>query len=117
MLPCWNGEGTSSAKYGDIAIPFLINKMIEMGSNRADLRAKVFGGSEINQPNGYFKIGARNTQLAFDVLKKEKIQVLSRSVGGNLSRKLVFYSATGDVLLKFLEGTMSVDRILMKPKA
>lgn len=104
MLPVWNGDGVASNRYGDIAIQHLIKKMIEMGSNRSDLVAKVFGGSEINQPNGYFRIGARNTAIAFDLLKREKIRVASQSVGGNLSRKLVFRSDNGEVLMKFVQG-------------
>ncbi|WP_207531965.1 chemotaxis protein CheD [Desertivirga arenae] len=108
MLPVWNGEGTASTKFGDIAIQHLITKMLEMGSNRNDLIAKVFGGSEINQPNGYFRIGARNTAIAFDILKREKIRVASHSVGGNLSRKLVFRSDNGEVLVKFVQANKTL---------
>jgi len=111
MLPVWNGEGTASNKYGDIAIPHLIKKMLDMGSNRTDLIAKVFGGSEINQPNGYFRIGVRNTAIAFDVLKKERIRVACQSVGGNLSRKLVFRSDNGEVLIKFVQGNISLTHL------
>ena len=115
MLPNWNGEGAASNKYGDIAIPYLIKKMIELGSNRTDLKAKVFGGSEIGQSNGFFKIGASNMAIAFEILKKEKIQVVSHSVGGNLSRKVVFYSNNGEVLIRLIKGGISEVPII-KPK-
>jgi len=117
MLPVWNGEGTSSNKYGDIAIPYLINKMIDMGSNRADLKAKVFGGSEINQPNGFFQIGARNAAIAFEILKREKIPVVSQSVGGNQSRKIIFYSDSGAVLVRFVQSVKVAELSIVKPKS
>jgi len=39
MLPFWNGEGLASPKYGNIAIAKLIEKMLEFGSDRRNLRA------------------------------------------------------------------------------
>jgi chemotaxis protein CheD len=102
MLPEWNGTGQPVNKYGNVAISYLIKQMLVLGSNRADLRAKVFGGS-INKINGVFNIGSRNTELAFNILKKEKIRVISQSVGGTLNRKAIFYSNSGDVLIKFIQ--------------
>ena len=42
MLPNDNNE-SSSFKYGDIAIPELLNRMQKMGSVKKDIRAKIFG--------------------------------------------------------------------------
>ncbi len=105
MLPRWNGEGIPSNKYGNIAIPYLIAKMLALGSCKTDLRAKVFGGSETGMPNGIFHIGERNIELAMELLKKEQIPVISHNVGGTNGRKIVFYSATGEVMVKSIKHT------------
>lgn len=103
MLPHWNGEGTPSNKYGDIAIPAIINKMLALGSNKNNLRAKVFGGCETGAPNGVFHIGERNIELAIELLKKEQIPVLSHNVGGYRGRKVLFYSESGKVMIKYIK--------------
>jgi chemotaxis protein CheD len=102
MLPKWNGEGTPSYKYGDVAIAGIIQKMVQMGSKKVNLKAKVFGGSFTYNANGIFQIGQRNIDITFELLKEANIPVVSQSVGGSLSRKVVFHSDTGDVLVKFM---------------
>ncbi|OYT17008.1 MAG: chemotaxis response regulator protein-glutamate methylesterase [Bacteroidetes bacterium 4572_77] len=67
MLPFWNGEGLSSPKYGNIAIEKLIRKMLLLGCNKKDLKAKIFGGaSVINSSQGLYNIGERNIQIVDD---------------------------------------------------
>ncbi len=100
MLPSWNGEGTPSYKYGDVAISELIKRMLAFGCTKNNLKAKVFGGSENDMLNGGFNIGKRNMDLALDLLKKEQIPVVSQSLGGGFGRKVVFYSESGEVMIK-----------------
>src|SRR6056297_3813852 len=58
MLPLWNGEGLASPKYGNIAIPKLIEKMTGLGSKQKNLKAKIFGGANIFESNlEQFQIG------------------------------------------------------------
>ncbi len=47
MYPFWNGEGLATPRYGNIAIPKLIEKMLSLGCTKNSLRAKVFGGGNI----------------------------------------------------------------------
>lgn len=110
MLPHWNEEGKPSAKYGDIAIGQLIKKMLNLGCAKSNLRAKIFGGSETGVPNGVFHIGERNTTLAVELLKTEQIPLVSNSVGGVLGRKLVFYTQTGEVRIKYIKNGVNDDR-------
>jgi chemotaxis protein CheD len=100
MLPKWNGEGKPSCKYGDVAIAELLKSMLDFGCERTNLKAKVFGGSETGISNGFFYIGQRNIELAFDLLNKEQLTVVSNSVGGHMGRKVVFYSESGEVMVK-----------------
>jgi chemotaxis protein CheD len=104
MLPELNRNSVASNKYGGIATQSLIQKMLQLGSEKENLKAKVFGGSVTNHGNGIFQIGQRNVEFAFHVLKLEKIPVISHSVGGMQGRKIVFYSETGDVLMKLMKS-------------
>lgn len=111
MLPVWNGEGLASPKYGDIAIEKLISKMLALGAAKAHLQAKIFGGADSRQATNVFRIGERNSQLAFAVLEELKIPVISSHWGGELPRKLIFRTATGEVLMKVLSKQGSVNKI------
>jgi len=103
MLPFWNGEGLASPKYGNIAIAKLLERMLELGSERRSLRAKVFGGGVVlNVTNPFMNIGERNIQLAEGMLRSENIPITSADTGGKVGRKLIFNTETGTVLLKKL---------------
>lgn len=103
MLPLSNKEGIESFKYGNVAIPELINRMQKMGCNKKNIIAKIFGGSEIAHSNSAFNIGSRNIALAQDILKKAQIPIASFSVGGNLGRKVIFYTNSGEVLINYIK--------------
>ncbi len=101
MLALWNGEGLPSPRYGNIAIPKLIEKMLMLGCNKNNLKAKIFGGASlINSSSGLLNVGTRNILLAEDMLKEERLPVISRDVDGNFGRKIIFNTKTGGVLLK-----------------
>ncbi len=104
MLPLWNGEGLASPKYGNIAIEKLLEKMLQFGSNKHNLIAKVFGGGEVIESNiDAFRIGERNIIIANEMLKDYKIKIVTSSLGGKLGRKLQFHTDTGDVFQKYIE--------------
>ncbi|MBF0193092.1 MAG: chemotaxis protein CheD [Magnetococcales bacterium] len=100
-LPLWNGEGIPTPKYGNIAINILIEKMFDMGCKRSNLTAKVFGGGAVLKgTKGVMNVGKRNIDVAWDMLNIEKIPVIASSVGGENSRKIIFSTNDGSVLMK-----------------
>jgi chemotaxis protein CheD len=104
MLPLWNGQGLASPKYGNIAIEKLLEKMISLGCNKNNLKAKVFGGGEVIETSiQQFNIGARNIKLAFEALEEMGIPVVGQSVGGKLGRKILFNTETGEVRQKYIQ--------------
>jgi chemotaxis protein CheD len=112
MLPLWNGEGLASPKYGNIAIAKLIERLQKMGSDRRDLRAKVFGGGVVLRvANPFMNIGDRNIQIAEDLLRSENIPIISADTGGTVGRKLIFHTGTGTVLVKKLPRQIEDIRI------
>ena len=109
LLPLWNGDGLPSPKYGSIAIPKLIEKMLSFGSNKRSLKAKVFGGASlIKQTSGLLNVGERNITLAEDLLAEEGIPVISGDVGGDQGRKIFLQTNTGMVKLKKIQKTIGV---------
>lgn len=100
-LPLWNGDGLPSPKYGNIAIVKLIENLVDMGSNRKHLVAKVFGGGAvIRSANGFLNVGERNIEIAQDCLAQERIPIVASDVGGESSRKIIFNTLTGGILMK-----------------
>ncbi|MBF0369319.1 MAG: chemotaxis protein CheD [Magnetococcales bacterium] len=100
-LPYWNGEGLPSPKYGNIAIANLIEALLGMGCQRANLQAKVFGGGAVlKTSDGMLKVGERNIAVAKELLTKEKIAVTASNVGGDSSRKILFITSDGSVMMK-----------------
>jgi chemotaxis protein CheD len=103
MLPFWNGEGLESPKYGNIAMDLLLSKIIQLGADKAQLQAKVFGGAtQYTYSRKAFNIGERNIQLAFHTLEAFNIPVVATSVGGVQGRKILFESGSGQVLMKYI---------------
>jgi chemotaxis protein CheD len=103
MLPLWSGQGLASPRYGDIAIEKLIAHLSDLGSLKRNLKAKVFGGGEVlDFKNASFNIGARNIEIALATLNEQSIPIVAKSVGGKFGRKILFFSETGEVRMKFV---------------
>lgn len=100
LLPLWNGEGLPTPKYGNVAISRLIEKVRRI-AGKGELIAKVFGGASMwSRAEGALAVGERNVELAFRILEEENIQVVSQDVWGEMGRKIIFDTKTGNVLLR-----------------
>jgi Chemotaxis protein; stimulates methylation of MCP proteins len=107
MLPYWNGQGLASPKYGNIANEKLLDKMLSLGCNKNNLKAKMFGGGEVIETQiVQFHIGARNIEVAKLFLEEKKIPIISSSVGGKLGRKIEFFTLSGEVRQKYVQKTL-----------
>ncbi|MBT1705066.1 chemotaxis protein CheD [Chryseosolibacter indicus] len=104
MLPVWKGEGLATAKFGNIAIDKLLEKMLLFGAEKKNIVAKVFGGADSLGDNAIFEIGKRNIQLAEDLLSDYHIPIISSNVGGTVGRKILFHSGSGIVYMKFVNN-------------
>ncbi|MBF0097296.1 MAG: chemotaxis protein CheD [Magnetococcales bacterium] len=100
-LPLWNGDGLPSPKFGNIAIVKLIEHMLEMGCNQRELKAKVFGGGAVLQSSsGFLNVGQRNIEVAQEFLGQANIPIIASDMGGEVSRKIIFNTQDGAILLK-----------------
>lgn len=102
MLPIWNDGGLASAKFGNIAIPKLIDAMLKHGAYKNNLVAKVFGGANPVLETDVYAIGKRNADIAFELLQKNGIKVLKSDCGGSRGRKISLHTETNTIHLKYL---------------
>jgi chemotaxis protein CheD len=76
LLPRWDGPGVASPRYGNVAISLLVQKLLEAGANRGQLRAKVFGGGCLfdsmreSSSRKEQHLGSRNVEIAMEILAK-----------------------------------------------
>lgn len=90
-------------KYAETALPELVKKMTELGCNKGEYQARLFGGASMFKGmNSSFlqNIGDLNVSTAKEFLEKEKIPLLVEDVGGNEGRTISLYLDDGRILLK-----------------
>jgi len=91
------GKNDKTAKYGEISLPYLLKLMRQAGSKTENLIAHIIGGADSQSLSS--KIGEKNIKLAVKFLEKSKVHIASRDVGGTVGKKVVFNTATGEVLV------------------
>jgi len=88
-------------RYGMYAMELLIGELIKHGARRKHLEAKVFGGGNVlNFRNSDGAVTESNIRFAKKYLELEQIPTVSRDLGGNNGRKILFFPDTAKVLLK-----------------
>lgn len=103
MLPLWNGEGLESPRYGNIAIPRLIQNLLAQNCQIENLVAKIFGGGNVlGESVSLFKVGERNVILAEQLLADNNIPVVAASTGGDRGRRILFNTVSGEVLHQYI---------------
>lgn len=92
-------------RYGMYAMDKLIGEFIQRGIKKEKLKAKVFGGANIlNFGKGSETISSYNIKFIINYLDRENIPIISSHLGGNRSRKILFFSLTKKVFLKEMSG-------------
>jgi len=102
----WAGNLHSSAtRYGNVAMERLINDIMMLGGQRANLEFKVIGGGKVLDMA--LDVGARNAQFVRDYLKTEGFLIAAEDLGGSFARKVYYSPATGKVRVKRLTATVN----------
>ncbi|WKC58154.1 chemotaxis protein CheD [Borrelia sp. P9F1] len=97
-----DSEVSSSQKgrYGVYAIPMLIDAMLDSGSSKNNLKAKLFGGANF-MAGGAIKVGSENSEFAVNVLAKYGIPILSKDFDQSKSRKIFAYPENFRVVVEY----------------
>ncbi|NLZ81050.1 MAG: chemotaxis protein CheD [Clostridiales bacterium] len=92
------------AKFADTGIDLLIEKMVALGAERKRIQAKIAGGAQMfsfqSSTNDLMRIGDRNVEAVKKKLKELGIPILAEDTGANYGRTIVFFSETGELLVK-----------------
>jgi chemotaxis protein CheD len=100
LLPDGPSEGLNRLRYGNVANPDLLEKILALGCETRHLRAKIFGGSSAFGGDPLQSLGSRNVELAEQFLRSAGISVVERDVSGKHGRRLVFRIADGVTAIK-----------------
>ncbi|WP_068111448.1 chemotaxis protein CheD [Tropicimonas marinistellae] len=95
LLPEGKDNDMRRKLYGTNAMELLINRLLQNGAERRNLRAKLFGGARMIA--GLSDIGARNSQFVREFCQREEISVAAMSLGGTDARRIQFWPRSGKV--------------------
>lgn len=89
---------TEAGRYGVHAMELLINRMLNTGAVRSELRAKVFGGSPLlplrdRSDSNFLCVGEVNCRFVLEFLKNEGIPLITSDLGGPTGRVILFSSS------------------------
>ena len=103
LLPRVGGR-EASPRFGDVAMPVLLELVLDRGASRDRLRAKIFGGACVLEAfrAGGQSLGDENSELARSFLDSERIPIEARDTGGARGRKLVFLVDRGSATVRLL---------------
>jgi chemotaxis protein CheD len=104
VLPLWAGNGTSSPRFGNVAMETLFSRLVGLGAVPRLLQAKVFGGACMIQAfrRRENHLGGQNVERALAFLRERGVPLRNQDTGGHRGRKLVFHTATGAAWLRQL---------------
>jgi chemotaxis protein CheD len=114
MLPLDRSGGTSawaenlvssSTRYGNVAMERLINDIMTLGGQRANLEFKVIGGGKVLDMA--LDVGGRNAEFVREYLKTEGFLITAEDLGDSFARKVYYSPATGKVRVKRLTSTVN----------
>jgi chemotaxis protein CheD len=86
VLPESQGKTEPKAKFADLAVPDLTERLLAAGAVKRRLEAVLIGGARMFSVGASLDIGARNAEAVRDALGKAGIRIHSEEVGGNRGR-------------------------------
>ncbi len=115
MLPLDGSGGASSwasvdlsaaTRYGNVAMEYLINDLMKLGCQRANLEFKVVGGGKVL--NMEMDVGGRNAAFVREYLRTEGFPIAAADLGDRFARKLFYDPRSGKVRVKRLNPTANL---------
>lgn len=94
---------TNPLKFADLAVPILLDKMLQKGALQKSITAKIAGGASMfnfSDKKMIMDIGNRNGIAVKEALKKLSIPIIGEDIGGNKGRTMILISDDGSVQIK-----------------
>lgn len=86
------------ARFANIAIPHMLKLLLNKGCSIKDIKGHIVGGA-YNPHFGNQSVSKDNIQMAENILKKNNIQIYTRDIGGEMGRKVIFNTGTGEIII------------------
>lgn len=99
--------------YGVTAMETLIQRLLQIGAQRQNLEAKVFGGGSILNQFNASNVGTSSARFVHDYLIAEQIPVVAKDVLDIYPRKVYFFPDSGKVMVKKLK-TLNNETIIQR---
>jgi chemotaxis protein CheD len=102
LLPSGPRAAAASPRFGEVAVPDLVHRLVGLGGWRNRMEAKVFGGARVLLigDDGLDHLGSRNVDLAVELLRQEGIAIVGGDVGGRQGRRVLFDTASGQAWVR-----------------
>ena len=95
------GDDGLATRYGVHAMELLINRIMKLGGQKQNLRAKAFGGAKMLRfPAGMIDVATMNSEFILEFLKRERIPLDAYSLGGTSAVTIWFEPVTGKVRVR-----------------
>jgi chemotaxis protein CheD len=105
LLPFNKNNNTQHFKYGNESLDYMLTHMLDMGANKKNITASIFGGSSMfGDIILSYNIGQQNIELANTFIKEHGFFVRLVETGGSLGRKVVFDTSSGIINSYQLSG-------------
>ncbi len=113
LLPEPPSGAASAGKYTRTATVSLLERFDRAGVARSSTVAQLFGGASMGPAGVGRGIGARNVEVAEEVLRMAGIAVVGRDVNGRFGRRIRFDVGSGDIRVDLLRGTSDVKKRIL----
>lgn len=109
MLPDSRNSGSAGArdqpcKYGDLAMPYMVNQIQRLGANPRHTQFFLAGGARVTDIQVGIAIGLRNAEICREFLKRNRLCLKSEACGGNQNRTLHLHLSTGTLEISSPSG-------------
>jgi len=102
------------AKFGDTALPFLLEEIEKIGAKLHRVDIKLVGGAEMfvhEVKNERLKIGERNLRVIEEACQKSGLNISGRCVGGHTGKSVTIDLENGEVQVRTIDQTVTMSKI------
>ncbi|WP_029008609.1 chemotaxis protein [Azospirillum halopraeferens] len=94
------GSVDDAARYGAVAMEWLVNAVLLRGGRRSRLEVKVFGAARVIASSA--DVGRRNADFVRTYVEREGLRLVGEDLGGNRARRIHFFPHSGRALRRLL---------------
>jgi chemotaxis protein CheD len=101
VLPAAEGRDGNPGKFADLAVPVLLDAVVDLGGRRGRVEAVLVGGASMFSFGGSgLEVGQRNDAAVRAELARHRVPVVAAETGGSKGRTVRVHVASGHVTAK-----------------